>query len=340
MTPSSDPTKASSTVASISRLPSGVTWEGGFRLLGTPIGFSSSKGAALSFVSHVDEVLPRAGARVLVSPPTSAAIGAQQRRLDALSLGFDRSIRLGRMEIRIFPAGLGPGSAQLLVSYRGRRILFTSGFRATKPLAAPDISYPECDLLLLDTEPADPKPPAPTRVASQIWDWARQAEAVDGVSLIVCGNRAAALDLAWILRDYPEPIRVSRALYDMFGRMKRIGYATVPMRRLEARWPDRGIVIHGSTGWLEKVVPRRTVYVGPGREVPAWAVEGFRLGESEDRSGILAYVQRIGAREVAIGPRCDAGLEKMLLKGGISPYRVSHPIQIPLPFEPSSLSGV
>lgn len=336
MTPLSNPTAPNSADASIPRLPSGVTWEGGFRLLGTPIGFSPSKGAALSFISHVDEVLPRAGARVLLSPPTAAAIGAEQRRLDTLSLGFDRSIRLGRMEIRIFPAGLGPGSAQLMVAYRGRRILFTSGFRTAKPLAAPDIAYPECDLLLIDIEPADPKPPAPSRVASQLWDWARQAGAVDGISLIVCGNRAAALEVAWILRDYPEPVRVSRGLYDMFSRMARIGYSVVPTRRLETRWPRRGIVIHGSTGWLEKVVPRRTVYAGPGRAVPAWASEGFRLGESEDRPGILAYVQRIGAREVAIGPRCDAGLEKLLLKGGIRPYRVSHPIQIPLPFADAS----
>ena len=107
--------------------------------MGTHLGFGASEGAGLHFLPHVDSVLPARGSRILATPLCAAAIDAERRGLDTLGLGFGRKIRLGRMDLCLYPAGLGPGSALLEVVFQDRRIAFCDSEREVRPaaLAAP-----------------------------------------------------------------------------------------------------------------------------------------------------------------------------------------------------------
>ncbi|MCP4601357.1 MAG: hypothetical protein GY847_12675 [Proteobacteria bacterium] len=323
--------------AAIDRWPRGIACEGGFRILGTPIGFGNTRGASLKFLSHMDEAIPERGRRVLCTPFIAAAIGTENRGLDTLTLGYDRKIRLGRMDIRLLPAGLGPGSAQLEVSFRDRRIVFSRGVRlAGTSGAALAVEIPTCDLLLLDTAPAEPRPPSPKRVSARIVDWVNNTVSAGEVPVLCAGSFAAAIDTAWALRHLDIKVRACRSLFEMLRRVQEAGYSMPCLRRLEQQLPRSGAVLHLSRLWADTGVARKSsaqvAYIGPGRAKPKWADVAFRLGEIEDRPGLVSYVQSTKASQVALGPSCDKTTSAMMQKAGINVYQVPDPTQMPLPF--------
>ncbi|MBW2278199.1 MAG: hypothetical protein JRF63_11945 [Deltaproteobacteria bacterium] len=317
--------------AAIDRWPRGVSCEGGFRLLGTPLGFTGSSNPGLLFIANVDDPAPRINQRILATPFAAAAIGSEKRDLDALTLGFGRKIRLGRMDISLVPAGLDPGSAQLEIGFKDRRIVYCGGVRLKAPLFAPQIEITPCDLLLLDSVPAEPRPGSPKRVAAKLGSWiSAQLDAGRGPS-VVCGSGGAALDVAWTLSRLDVPTRACRPLFEMIRRVERYGLPFPHLRRLEQSFPGSGVLLHLDRLWPSGRRRGPVAYAGPGREQPTWADVAFRLGESEDRPGLVAYVKETGASKVALGPRCDETTATMLANAGVSVHRVGHPTQIPLP---------
>jgi len=317
--------------AAIDRWPRGVSCEGGFRLLGTPLGFIGSPNPGLLFIASVDDPAPRGNQRILATPFAAAAIGAELRDLDALTLGFGRKIRLGRMDISMVPAGLDPGSAQLEVGFKDRRIVYCGGVRLQAPLFASPIEIATCDLLLLDVAPAEPRPGSPKRVAARLGKWVTEQLDAGRVPAVVCGSAGAALDAAWTISRLDVPTRACRPLFEMIRRVEAYGLPFPRLRRLEQRFPRRGVLLHLDRIWSSRRRRNPVAYAGPGREQPAWADVAFRLGESEDRPGLVSYVRETGAAKVALGPRCDETTAAMLTKAGVSVYRVGHPTQIPLP---------
>ena len=318
------------------RMPRGISCEGGFRILGTPIGFGAAKGAGLIFVAHPDSPIPRRGSRVLLTPLTASVIGAETRGLDALTLGYGRKIRLGRMDICLFPAGTGPGSAQFEVSFKGRRILYCGGVRLTQPLCWQEAELPTCDLLLLDAKPAEPRPVSPKRVSKKLRKWVVDAVGAGKMPVLCCGSIAAAVEAACTLRQTEEKVRACRPLFEMLCRVESSGFFPVSrLRRMEEQWPTSGAVLFLSRLWTRSsfrgVDSAAVAYVGPGRAKPEWADVSFRLGEGEDRPGLISYVRKTQASQVALGPNCDEATAKMLEKIGAKVYRVQRPTQMLLP---------
>jgi hypothetical protein len=250
-----------------------------------------------------------------------------------------RKIRLGKMDIRLLAAGLGPGAAQLEVGLGDQRILYCGCIRLSAPLLGPEAEVARGDILLLDAVAAEPRPPAPRRTSSLLASWVTERLRVGKIVALACGSRTAALEAAWTLRAMETPVRAVRPLYEMLRRIAPISFAVSGLVRLEKEWPGQGVVLHYSHLWPGpgKTPDRRTAvaYVGPGRQKPAWAEQNFRLGEGVDRSGLVKYVKGTGVGQVALGPNCDELLGPMLEKAGLEVHRVRHPTQMPL----SLLSG-
>jgi hypothetical protein len=322
-------------VDAVDGLPRGIAYEEGFRILGTPIGSGGAKKAGLQFISHVDEPLPRWCKSVLTTPFIAQAIGSDKRGVDALMLNYNRRIRLGKLDIRLFPAGLGPGSAQLEVAYEDRRIVFSGGARLSSSLGFSSIEFSKCDLLLLDAEPAQPRPPSSKRVAERLKRWIKDTILNGRIPVLCFGSRGAVFDTAWSLRHFDSRIYAYRPIYEMLRRVEGVGFTLNHLRRLQQRLPPKGIVFQFARLWPKSKFGGnhiRVAYVGPGGTVPPWASEAFRLGESEDRSGLVSYVAKMQPSQVALGPRCDEATSKMLCKAGFRVYRIHEARQMLLSF--------
>jgi hypothetical protein len=319
----------------IDRWPRGIACDKGFRLIGTHLGFGLAEGSGLRFLPHVDSVPPARGSRILATPLCAAAIDAEGRGLDVLGLGFGRRIRLGRMDLCLYPAGLGPGSAMLEIVLQERRIAFCGGARLAQPLDAPSVDVPRCDLLLVDVAAADPRPPAPRRASNALAEWVTARTSAGQVPVVACGTFAAALDAAWTVERLGIPVRACRTAFEMLRRVEPHRRVIEGLRRLEQEWPSAGVVLHMAHLWPASQfaldVRLEVSYAGPGRDVPPWASASFRLGESEDRPGLLELAKASGASEVALGPGCDEATAEFLGKAGLTIYKVHKPTQILLP---------
>ncbi len=319
----------------IDRWPRGITFDRGFRLIGTPLGFVGSTNPGLLFLSSIDDPIPTRECRVLSTPFTAAAIATQSRGLDSLTLEYERKVRLGRMDIRLLSSGLGPGAAQLEIGFGNRRILYCSGVRLSPPLHSPVAEVPKCDLLILDTPPAEPKPPSARTSSRRLAEWTTEQLAGGRIPTVVCNNNLAALDAAWILSKLECTIHASRPLFEMLRRVEPMGFAVPRMVRLNQTWPTEGAVLHLDHLWPKSPffdqTGGSTAHVGPGRTAPRWASISFRLGEKEDRPGLVSYVKQTGASQVALGPCCDATTASMIEKAGIRVHHVKSPTQMPLP---------
>ncbi|HUT79182.1 MAG TPA: hypothetical protein VM285_15900 [Polyangia bacterium] len=314
--------------------PRGISRTGGFRLPGTPLCFPGCERPGLLFLGDMDQPAPRRGQRVLATPFTAAALGAKERGLDALHLGFGRKIRLGRMDIRLLPAGRGPGSALLEVGLLERRIVYCGGVRLGRPFLGPGAEAASCDLLLLDARVADPRPPSARRAGRQLADWAA-ASLTGGRPVIACGNLTAALEAARSLMDAGIPLRAFRPLYEMMCRLEGHDFPLAGLHRLEEELPDGEVVLHAAGLWPQTraalTAGLSVAHAGPGRACPPWAAQTFRLGEGEDRPGLVTFVRETGAAEVALGPGCDDETASAIRKTGVRVHRPPRPTQIPLP---------
>ena len=131
-------------------------------------------------------------------------------------------------------------------------------------------------------------------------------------------------------------VRAQRSLFEMLRRIELAGYALPHLRRLEQELPKTGVVLHLADLWpssnLTYGSQLPTAFIGPGRAKPHWAKVGFRLGEGEDRPGLVSYVKKTGATEVALGPKCDEATAKLLAKAGLAVYKLRSPRQMSLKF--------
>lgn len=321
--------------ATLDRWPTGIAYRNGFRILGTPLGFGHVVGS-LRFLDNLEARTPRKGERLITSHLLSLALGEKRRRNDILGLSYSQTIRLGQMALRIYPAGLGPGASQLEVSIKKRKILYCGGIRMAKPLICAASEVPRCDLLLLDVPVSEPKPPAPTTVSKALQSWLAQCIDEKQRPFLIFGNRAAAFDGVYSAGEAGVSLRVQRRLFEMVRRVS----AELPIGNTVSRLGQKvkigeGALIsiadwHKSRFFSES--DKRVAYIGPGRALPQFADVAFRMGESEDRPGILAYIKKTGAAQVALGDMTDETLTESLQEMGIEAFRLTHPTQIPLPF--------
>jgi len=271
---------------------------------------------------------------VLATHAVSAAVGARERGLDTLNLEFGRRIRLGRMDIRLLPAGRGPGAALLEVVLRDRRIAYCCGVRLGAPFLGSRVEIPRCDLLLLDVAPADSRPPSARGTGRQLAAWAASALPA-GPAVIACAGLTAAMEAARSLMDAGLTVRAFRPFYEMLHRLEGHGFPLSGLHRLEEELPAGEVVLHSAAVWpttrLACSSGATVGHAGQGRSCPAWASRTFRLGEGEDRPGLVEFVRETGASEVALGPGCGEETAAAIRKIGARVYRAPRSTQIPLP---------
>ncbi len=315
--------------------PAGIAYRNGFRIYGTPLGMGDARDAGVRFLSSMEERSPRRNERVLLHPAAAAALD-RSTSSEVLSLEFHKRIRLGRMELELFPSGLGFGASQLLLTFKGRRILYCGGVRFAVPLFALPAEIPPCDVLLLDAPPAEPKPPAPRRVAAELVASLCEMSTL-GLVVVVTGTHSAALDAMGAVALLEFSTHASRGLFEMFRRCLPFFGTSGKIRRLSQRLPKDGILFVPLDRWMRSrffamVGKERVVFVGPRKISPSWASLSFRLGEGEDRAGLAAYAGQTHASHVILGQRCDDALAKSLLSNGMDVRQIIRPVQLPFPF--------
>ncbi len=126
----------------------GLSSQGGLQLTDAPLRLGPSPGRGLVFVGQLPPGLLR-GKHLLCSQDLVPVLGVIGGR--ALALPWYKPIRVGKLALRLWPAGAGPGSSVLQVQ-TPHGTLVDARFATVTPLpgCAP-IQFPDsCDILLVD----------------------------------------------------------------------------------------------------------------------------------------------------------------------------------------------
>jgi len=312
-----------------------IIYERGFRLLQTPLGFGNNREARLVYLSHIDQRLPYTPRRLLATTFAASALKASKRH-DTLRLDFNRpAIRLGKLELQLFPSGMGPGSAILLIGFRGQKIAYCSGIRLAAPLLGPHIDIPKCDSIIVDFVPAQPKPDAPQVAKKKLVDWISKTKGKGYIPVVYCGTLTAAQDVCAALRNSGNSLRAARYLFEMYRRVDPNWEVLSKSVLLSKYVSEDSVIVQKLVSFQKHRLPEhlkyRCAYAGPKSIDPGHFDTSFRIGETEDRTGLFTFLKKTEAQNVVLQPQCDRQTLAYLQKKGLNVVRPALPEQIRLP---------
>jgi len=313
--------------------PGFVDYDGGLKLRDAPQWLDATRPVPLSFVSNA--TVAHRHSRIITSARTADLLGDALASSEALASPMGRTFSVGELRVELVPAGHVVGSAQLLLRYRGERLLYCGGVRpGPAGLAEPYEARP-ADILVLDC-PYDAPPyqlPGRTRVAADVVGWVSEVLSSGEVPVLFACQLGMAQDLCRLLVDKGVPVRAHRTVAGWNRKLRALG--ADPGRTPELRRPLGGgaavvapIRAAGSAA-LRRLVPRPRGALVSGRAVEAdvvAAVEaevGFPMSSHADAKALRKLVRDSGARHVYLGPRHTERFETTLRRSGLGVTRFS-----------------
>lgn len=281
-----------------------LRFDDGLHLEGTILWLDAPRERDLSFLSHAAlDTLPL-HRKVLTSPATFRLLEGQLATDRALPCPFFRPFFLGELELELLPAGFLPGSAQLLITWRGTRILYAADIGMKPNRTAEAIRIHRCDVLVMSCALGDPAIRVPERgqVEGDLLRFVRESLADGRPPVLLSDRLGLAQELLRLLDEAGIPARSHRSIarharaYVELGQRLPTGEQRGPLRPDEALvWP---LALHASpTLHCLRPRPRLAVVgeqallgdVAPGQPLPAGP--RFPLTLQPDFAELLAYVK-------------------------------------------------
>jgi putative mRNA 3-end processing factor len=313
-----------------------VAWRGGVHLVGTPLWFDAQRTREACFVSSA--LVPHAGRhrQIIATRETLELLPPPRRRgrvaARALAVPFGRPFTLGELRLELFPSGVAPGAASLLVDAGGRRVVYASAVqpRAGRLVAPAEVRA--ADVLVLDASLGRQRFRPDAEVLADLAAWVGAALAEGGAPIVLVPPLALGAEVARTL-GAAHPLRAHPILVALARRLRALG---VEMPVLGAGPPTPGEVLlwplSGRDAPALAALPRaRTAWVS-GAEPPRGRVDAvFALPEQAGADELDAYVRATGAAVVYLLGAGAAELGRRLSERGVVTRRLGPPEQLRLP---------
>ncbi|MBN2714268.1 MAG: hypothetical protein JXX14_00355 [Deltaproteobacteria bacterium] len=320
-------------VRSADRMPRSIVFDGGFKILGTPLAFKGCRHPGLLFISELNMKIPPGTRRVIGSETAIGAMGHRKKRLDTIAVSWDRLFKLGKMDLRLLPSGMGPGASLLEIKYRDRIILYCSGLRTAQPLSGAPLPVTACDILLLDFNIATFKSPAPRTLKPQFLTW-QKAHSNNFATAVLCDTAPSVFDVLHTVEDTAMPVLAHSTIYNLLRETAIAENKKLTVRRLGKQWPTTGLVISGSRAFFKSAHAKNAgipvCICGPKESSPD-NLNAFPFGVSEHLAGLVQFAKKCGAGTVAISPTGGETAADAFIKAGFDVHYSRAPRQLKLP---------
>ncbi len=193
-----------------------------------------------ALITHAHSDHARAGhAKVLATPETLALMRARLGENfagRAQSIGFGKSIRLGEVTVKFWPAGHVLGSAQVAIVQGARRIVVSGDYKRTADPTCVGFEPVACDVFVSEATfglPVFRHPPAAAEIARLLSSCALFPERAHLVGAYSLGK---AQRLAALLRraGYQRPIHIHGAMAAVFDVYRAFGQDFGDIRPVDA----------------------------------------------------------------------------------------------------------
>ncbi|MBN2530866.1 MAG: hypothetical protein JXR76_31055 [Deltaproteobacteria bacterium] len=323
-------------IRSADRLPRSIVFDRGFKIIGTPLAFRGSRNPGLLFFSDLNMKVPAGTKRLIGTNTVVGSLGSRMQRMDAIAVSYDRSFKLGKMDLRLLPSGMGPGASLLEITYNNRRIIYSSGLRTTTPLMGESIPEIKCEILLIDFEMPETKPPAPRTIKPRLIEWYNtNVSKVSNISpVVLCDSAPALFDAFAVFSEIPDALFAHSSSYNILRHTSMQTNHSHRIKRLSREWPKSGVVF-GTSQWFYRSAHHKNeailrCYCGPDVRIPI-DTSAFRLGEPEHVGGLVQFAKKCGARTVALSPSAGDVCAAAFRKAGFDVYFSRIPKQLKLP---------
>ena len=319
---------------SADKMPRSIIFEGGFRILGTPLAFKGCRNPGLLFVSEIDMKIPAGTKRIIGTEVAVGGPGRRLKRLDAIGVSYDRLFKLGKMDLRLQPSGMGPGASMLEIKYNNKKIVYCSGLRTAVPLSGYSVSSNKCDILLFDFEITSQKNPAPRTLKSQLLAW-HNVHSENMTAVYACDSATAAFDVVDSFADAAQMLYAQSTVYNLLRSAAISTHKKLTVKKLGKNWPASGAVLTNSRAFPLPRFPEASIasacFCGNENLAPR-GLPVFPMGMPEHLAGLIQFARKCGAHTVAISPAGGESAAAAFKKAGFDVVysRVPHQLKLPL----------
>jgi hypothetical protein len=287
---------------SAARQTAGVSWRDGVHVLGTAVWCDARRARAVCFVSSADRTGRAGHGQLIATAETLALLGAHDDSHLAAPTG--RPFTLGTVRLELIRSGWCVGAAALLVD-AGHRVLYAGAVAPGGTGLGGAAEMRRCDTLVV-AAPYGAAHHAFTGGAGDVVDFARRTIKAGAVPVVLVTSAVKGLDVVAALDAAEIPSAGHRAIVEAARRVGTAG-TELSVKRTVAR--GRALV------WLVSDQARLTAALGGAKAKVALAsglaVEKDVVRElgvdtaipwsaAADRAGLLDYIRRSGAAEVAV----------------------------------------
>jgi Cft2 family RNA processing exonuclease len=205
----------------------------GLRLSGHPLWMDATRPKALSFVSHAHGDHFARHQRIICSPGTAGLIGHKVSRASLEPRAYRESFELHDLRLELRAAGHMLGSAQLVIDYHGRRIVYTGDFKLRASRTAEPAEVIPCDVLIMECTFGKPhyRFPDADVLTKRLVQFIEQTIEDRAVPVLFAYQMGKGPEITKLLDDLGYTVALASQVHTVVERYKQLG---VTFRRCEA----------------------------------------------------------------------------------------------------------
>jgi putative mRNA 3-end processing factor len=283
----------------------------GLRVMHYPLWLDTTRKQSLGFVSHAHSDHIARHARVIATAPTLALMAHRLGRLERTqAVRYREPFQLGPLTLELFSAGHVLGSAQLRITFEGKRVVYTGDLNhLSDSLTAEPTEIAECDVLVIESTFGHPRYRFPPRtdVFAQLRSFVDRCFA-EGSSPVVLGYALGkSQEAVQALGQAGYALCAHESVHAVCEVYREHGMALPPVRRFDGTVGAREVLIFPPnlrrSGQLNRVRRPRTAML------TGWALDEQRsrsfgvnemipLSDHADHPSLIKYALATGARQV------------------------------------------
>jgi putative mRNA 3-end processing factor len=192
-----------------------IEYDEGIHLKGTDLWFDSQKKVQLSFISNANTNCIVSHEKIIATPQTIKLLEKRIKNSVVLPCPFNHPFSLGRIQMEIIPAGYIPGSAQIVVEFDGKRIIYTGDFKLSPNETSEPIQIKKCDILIMKCRYGLPKYvfPSPQGVVESITDFVENSLLSGKIPVLLVETLGEAQDIIKILGNKGHKLSLHSSIY-------------------------------------------------------------------------------------------------------------------------------
>ena len=318
-----------------------IRYQGGVVLSTINLWLEPARAAEWAFISHAHSDHIASHEEVVLSEGTLAFLRHRHRSpRKALTLPFGETRLIRGVDITLFPAGHILGSAQLLASVQGERVLYSGDFKLGANSAAEEIVIPRAEVLVMETTYGHRRYafPAAREVVAEMAAWC-DACLRDGLTPVLLGySLGKGQEILTALAAFGYRFLLHDALYQTTRIAEDLGVAFPPFERWSPGLGEGCVVLcppHLRKWLTAKLPPHRTAIVS------GWAFDAgarfrfgtdnaFCLSDHADYQDLLSYVAQVSPQQVFTVHGFAAEFAAELRRAGYDAHALDQPDQLEL----------